>query len=200
LFIRSKECDRIPCEADILLQMQTQCQRASDHGVRTSWTAHSATVHASCMRVLCAVCMCVLCSLYVPLLFYVGSGQDLVFYGGGALPQPLPGVHQAAKLALATSHELPGPAPSLCAAHQAQAPPPPGGGLQEGLPMEAASKIYMADSGWRGPRPPARPLAGHVPCAHANGLWPFLFFCFLLLVRVGLVLAAARGGLVVAAA
>jgi hypothetical protein len=77
--------------------------------------------------------------------------------------------HQTAKLALATSHEL--PATSLCAARQAQAPPP-GGGLQP-LPMEAASEKYMADCLGRVAVALGRPSVGR-PCAHANGLWPFL--------------------------
>jgi hypothetical protein len=44
--------------------------------------------------------------------------------------------------------------------------------------MEAASKKYMADSGWRGPRPPVRWPAMCVPTQMAFGLFCFLS-CFL---------------------
>jgi hypothetical protein len=62
LFIRSKECDRIPCETDILLQTQPQCQRQ-----RSKHELDSTTVHRVCaFDVLFACAFYVLC-LYVPL-------------------------------------------------------------------------------------------------------------------------------------
>jgi hypothetical protein len=44
LFIGSEECDRIPCEADILLQTQPECQRQ-----RSKNELVSATVHRVCV-------------------------------------------------------------------------------------------------------------------------------------------------------